>query len=407
MDTAGLFKGVAIIIDDEVNSVTANIRNILDQIKKKNIPYITYKSIPSEETISHFQNLSFLLLDWRLIKDDITSADFQDGVSIPQTLRDEEAKENINFLKMLKNVCYCPVFIFSNEDPNEIISKLEDEDVYSRDKPSHIFVKSKSDLKGRTKLFQEIEKWVKGNPSVYVLKEWENEYQQSKNKLFSDFQELSPVWPIIMWNNFGEDGANKSLELGELISRNLHTRMTPFEFSDEVLSKRGKKIDRSEMRRVLEGERFLKESNLHTDEISTGDIFKEEYQDSGITKHRYYLNIRAQCDLVRSSNIDEIELYCLNGRVVEEKKLNKKNGIPFNSGQFIEKVNHAVIPFLDEGCIIEFHFRDLKIKKWKKVKSSRIGRLLPPYINRIQQRYALYLQRQGLPRTPDKAVLKK
>ena len=35
-----------------------------------------------------------------------------------------------------------------------------------------------------------------------------------------------------MWKNFEEDGANKSFELGDLISRNLQTRMTPFGFSD-------------------------------------------------------------------------------------------------------------------------------------------------------------------------------
>ena len=97
----------------------------------------------------------------------------------------------------------------------------------------------------------------------------------------------------------------------------------------------------------------------------------------------------------------------MKGRVVAEKDINSKKGIPFNSGQFIEKVNHAVISFIDDGCVIEFLFRDLKIKKWLDLKNKRIGQLLPPHINRIQQRYALYLQRQGLPRTPDIALFGK
>jgi len=400
MNTTELFKGVAVVIDDEIKDKTANINDILDQIKQKNVPFLTYTSIPSDEIISNFQNLSFLLLDWRLIKDRVTSDDLQAGVKLPSTLKELEADENIEFIEKLMDVCFCPVFIFSNEDENAIIEKLESAGIYSTDRPSHIFVKSKSDIIGKTQLFEEIEEWIKRNPSVYVLKVWENEYQQSKNKLFADFQKLSPVWPKIMWDNSGHDGANKSIELGELISRNLRTRMSPFEFSDEILSKNGETIDRLELRRVLEGERFLKKGNLYGDkDIATGDIFREEYEESGVAKYRYYLNIRAQCDLVRSSNP---ELYCLRGRIISEETLN--SGIPFDSGQFIEKVNHAVIPFLDDGKIIEFLFRDLKIKKWNSLKENRIGRLLPPYIYRIQQRYALYLQRQGLPRIPDIAV---
>jgi len=114
------------------------------------------------------------------------------------------------------------------------------------------------------------------------------------------------------------------------------------------------------------------------------------------------LNIRAQCDLVHSSNP---ELYCLRGRIVDEGKINQDDGLHFREGEFIEKINHAIVPCIDNGKIIEFLFRDLKPKEWKNIKDKRIGRLLPPYITRIQQRYALYLQRQGLPRIPEIAVL--
>jgi len=181
--------------------------------------------------------------------------------------------------------------------------------------------------------------------------------------------------------------------------------MSPFEFSDDILNKRGPGIEKDAIRKVLEGERFIRSNHLQANDIGTGDIFKEEYVDNGSNRIRYYLNIRAQCDLLRSSNPDKIELYCLKGRVIDENTINKKSGIPFIEGQFIEKVNHAIIGCIDDGIIIEFLFRDLKVKKWKDLKNKRIGRLLPPYITRIQQRYALYLQRQGLPRTPELAVI--
>ena len=231
MDLKSLFKGIAIVIDDEIQNPTASINNILKQIKGQSIPLLTYDSIPSEDTIRHFQNLSFLLLDWRLVKKEVSNKEFEAGVHLPLHLLGYEATENVDFIKKLKDVCFCPVFIFTDGDTEEIITKLENEGLYKRNRPNHIFVKSKSEIKGKSKLFKEIEKWVKNNPSVYVLKEWEREYQKSKNKLFAEFQELSPVWPKIMWKNFGDDGANKSLELGELISRNLHTCQWPNELS--------------------------------------------------------------------------------------------------------------------------------------------------------------------------------
>ena len=159
-----------------------------------------------------------------------------------------------------------------------------------------------------------------------------------------------------------------------------------------------------EIRKLIEGERFI--TNIDNKTISTGDVFKEEYQNEGVTNFRYYLNIRPQCDLVRDSNLDKVGLYCLKGRVFDENKINKKGGVPFNEGQFIEKINHAIIPFIDDNKIVEFLFRDLKVMKFGVLKDKRIGRLLPPYITRIQQRYALYLTRQGLPRIPKEAISK-
>ncbi len=111
--------------------------------------------------------------------------------------------------------------------------------------------------------------------------------------------------------------------------------------------------------------------------------------------------------VLRSNNADKVELYCLKGRIFDENKINNEGGSTIIEGQFIEKINNSIVPFLDGGQIIEFLFRDIKPKKWKDLKEKRVGRLLPPYINRIQQRYALYMQRQGLPRIPDAAIFDK
>lgn len=399
-----LFKGVAVVIDDEVNDESANIQKVLEQITSLHIPVVKYTDIPPEEDVSHFQSLSFVFLDWRLIKPNLSTADLTDGVSVPSGLEDENITRNIEFIKRLYEICYCPVFIFTNEDKDAITNKLVSENVCVSERPSNILIEPKSSLQQDGSLQRAVENWIETNPSIYVLKEWEREYQKCKNRLFFDFQQMSPVWPQVMWKCFDKDGGNKSLELGELISRNLHTRMQPFEFDEDLLKDTGATVERAELRKVLEGARFLKE--LHPDDISTGDVFREEYQDAGSTKQRYWLNIRAQCDLLREK---DPFLYCLLGDELIQKTNGKIDNIHFSQGQYLENVNQAILPFIDDGKIVEFKFSEFKVCQKSLLSTAqikRIGRILPPYITKIQQRFALYLHRQGLPRIPDEAIFK-
>ena len=52
----------------------------------------------------------------------------------------------------------------------------------------------------------------------------------------------------------------------------------------------------------------------------------------------------------------------------------------------------------------QFKFNDLYKKEYPQISDDRVGRIIHPYITKIQQRYALYLQRQGLPRIPEEAL---
>ena len=400
MDVQQLFKGIAVIIDDQIEDGKANVSKIIEQVKEKNIPYLSCKKLPPDDFIPHFQNISFVILDWKLVRKDLETGE-EEKLIVPDTLKKENNQRNLDFIRKLNELCLCPIFIFTNESIGDIVSLLQDGLSYSPDTHSNIFIQSKSDLEKENALFTKIEEWLKDTPSIYVLKEWEKEYQNSKNKLFTDMQLISAKWPLIMWKNFGDDGVVKSLELGELISRNLYSRMAPFEFDEEILGKEETAIEKAELRKLLEGARYLDKKCLNENDIGTGDLFKEEYQDSGQKKYKYYLNIRPQCDLLRDNGPDKLELYCLRGREMDKTKVKADS---FNSGHFLEKINNAIIPFIDNGTIVEFLFKDIKLKKWGELKEKRIGRILPPYINHIQQRYGLYIQRQGLPRTPTIAI---
>lgn len=393
MSSFDFISGIAIVIDDRIGQAD-DINNLISQLTNNNIPYIGFTSLPDIEICRNFHDIAFVLLDWRLINE-ISEDTILEGLDIPDIL----TSANVDFIKQLSSICFAPIFIFTNESVDVVKNKLISEHLYKDDSTNYIFIKAKSELKGRTRLMNVISDWIKNTPSIYVLKEWEREYRKAKTKLFFDFYDNSPSWPRIMWENYETDGTNPSTELGDTITRNINSRMAPFQFNDKYIKRKYQK-EPGTILKVLDGAKYIKNENLDPDSINSGDLFFGKITETG--DDFYWLNIRADCDLVarNSTDRDKIELYCLKGRVVDKSQVNK-NGISFKDGQFIEKINHAIINSLDGNVIVEFLFRDLKIIKWQQFKNLRKGRLLQPYLSRIQQRYALYLHRHGLPRIPD------
>lgn len=332
---------------------------------------------------------------------ELSHKEILEGIKKPDT-----SKQNIDFIKQFNTVCFAPIFIFSKLNPDTIKQKLSQEGLYDNTKSNHIFVEYKSNLNQSRTLFSKIKKWITTTPSIYALKEWEKSLSQAKCDLFRDFYNINPNWPKVLQQTFTTDGIDENHELGALIYKNLIARITPTKFDDKILNKNIKNVSKDDLRKILECERYLKKEKL-SNSPATGDIFA--IPNAQNNELQYFVNIRPDCDIIRGNN--NVELYCLKGRVVDEKSIDTNNW----KGNFNEKINHAFISFIDDGKIIEFFFRDIKIKHWKDVKknnqvietgiqNNRIGRLLPPYITRLQQKYSFYLQRQGLPAIPEKAI---
>ncbi len=385
-DIKDLFSGIGIIVDEQI-SAQSEFSNGIKKIEKSlcdnHIPLIKYTELPSNEIIKKFHSISFIILDWNL-----------SGI---QPIPDATINDNIEFIKNLNEVCFIPIFIFSNEDPHTIEVKLEEKGLYKKGANNHIFVKSKSNLDTSEKLFFEIENWIKTTPSIYVLKEWEKAKREAKNKMFWDLSIACPNWPKILYNTIKEDGADSNKELIQLLQKNLSARISFPKLDSSIILAGEKSPSKEELRKVLEKERFLN-GNL-PDIPYSGDIFKDiEDKDSNV----YYINIRPDCDVIREKK----ELYLLKGTIINETNINRNqsNAIIFDSGAFIEKISSCYIAFI-EGKIIEFKFKKLKIYKWNEIKDKRIGRLLYPYVTKVQQKYSFYLQRQGLPAIPKEAIL--
>ena len=393
MNVKELFKGIALIIDDEIHEKTSTINLILTQIQDWDIPYLKYDKLPPREIIKNLKGISFVLLDWKL-NSSISSSDLLEGTNLPKGIQESDEDDNIAFLTQLKDECFCPIFIFTNENMDEIKTRLKKESLYSDEQCSVFLIKAKSDFRTPGSLTNELDKWLKENPSIYLLKEWDNAYQNAKAKVFIDFQGRSSYWPSILWKTYSEDGVNPSSELGDLLDRNIKSQIIPMSIDSEVFNNDDIKYDKTEILECLSRQRFIDKSFLDPDTPNTGDVF--DFDDS------FFINIRPCCDLIvrgtKASN-DKIELYLLKSMKIDEFK-EIKDLFSENYGNFKSSdAEYIVYPFY-KRYLMKIKFRKLLQKQWKEIKDKRIGCLLPPFLTNLQMKYSAYLQRQGLPRLP-------
>ncbi len=435
MDIKKLFKGVAVVIDDKINDTESDdlILKIVDKLKKEKIPLLKYDDIPDNSIISNFSNISFILLDWEL-SPSITDSTVGSVTGATETTLINSSynpKDNIEFIKKLKEIAFVPIFIFSHLNPDTIINKLKEARLYNEHSSNYIFVKKKNDLlsdEEKNKLFGEIESWLKQTPSIYVLKEWENALNQAKNRLFWEFYNINHKWPSVLQKTFTDDGSDVNYELGNFIFKNIMARTEPIEFDEDIISISDDELRKDELRKVLEAERFINNDSLPPEYPAIGDLFElfqyEIENGSSKEKKKLFLNIRPDCDIIRDK--DNIKkggksirhneanynpfLYCLECEILKDKD------VTIEKGSIIERKNSSVIPFVYDNKILKINFDKLFMFEWKQqlftkekreqreFNKTRIGRILPPYITAIQQKYSFYLQRQGLPAIPEKAI---
>ena len=383
-DIKVLFSGIGVVIDETIFAKEESpngIQKIVNSLKENHVPMLTYDELP-DDLIPQLHSISFLILDWNL-----------SGV---RPIPDATINDNIDFLKKMHNVCYAPIFIFSDEDPNDIKAAL-DTNGFNRDKEP-IFIRKKDAVDTAEKLFQEIEDWIKKRPPVYVLKEWEKVNRDAKKEMLWALVDAHPSWPKILMDTIKKDGGDQQIELIEMLQNNINYRIACPSLDINLIKQQNTDgITKEDLRRILECERFIPQQSLPNHPFA-GDVY--------ILNEKYYLNIRPDCDIIRDATKDNKDMYLLEGEVVDETKINSEDEdrITFDSGEFIEKKHCCYIAFI-KGKIMRFDLNEMSILKWNAIKDNRIGRLLPPYITRVQQKYAHYLQRQGLPSIPKQAII--
>lgn len=391
-----LMSGIAVVIDDKLGNITTGesstdrnedlITNIVKQLAQKwSLPFYATEQMPPSDTWPNLlQAASFVLLDWKL---------WPPGSA---TLEQEGVKRHIEFLDLAKDYLV-PVFIFTNEDPEDIASRLPP-DLYVETSPekSFIFIKRKSDLIPNNSLnFACIENWITQNASVYALKAWEQEFYAAKKELFGRMHAKNPDWPSIFWKAYDDDSVDPGSSLMHLINDNLLGRMRTNVFESGILTKPGATVPEEDLRSLIGETSCRPESVLLPSETRCGDLFL-------LSRATFLLNLLPDCDCVPRGDeaVDNIELHCVKGKRIRNRELVEK----YRMGHFDEVPWESIVFSICNGKSVRFDFRRLQIERFSELRDKRIGRLLHPYLTRIQQRYALYVQRQGLPRIPKEAI---
>lgn len=429
MDIEKLFNGIAVIVDNEIGDKASVIYKIKELIEAKNIPVAVFSKIPQLEVIPALASASFIILDWDYTNGELTAGEGERIVT-PSALTENEEEHLIGFIKKLLSDIFVPVFIFTAKHPDAVIDSLREESLWDDDKTNRIFVKQKSDVDTEEELFAAISEWVKKMPSVYVLKEWERVLCEAQNLMFNEFYAYSPNWAQIIWDMLKEDSIENQQEFGDFVTRSLLNRIQKYSFDEEsIQSDIPPNID--ELRKVVEGERYLSYAEQPV-QAYTGDLFKDG--------SKYYLNIRAQCSLAREENPT---LYCIRGkklksqdiisediRLTTEKELvfsakkhfsldqmcefcqdteklaefnrnfsKHRNSIFFRKGTILERDDKVIIGCVAGEQAIQFDM-DLVVLNFNEWKDKRIGRVLPPYITKIQQKCAVSMVREGVTPLP-------
>lgn len=393
-----LFKGVAVVIDNGIGQ-EEQVDKIIGNIKAGGGHVIERLSLPDADyDLEHFARVSFFIMDWNLVS--VDGVPLEANIRMPDHLAKEMVADNIAFLRRISESRHAPVVIFTNEDPDAVREALKaDADLYRRVEVNHILIRRKDDVVD--KLFEVLEGWAKETPSVLTLKTWERAYHRAANGLFIDLHDRTTYWPVMMWQTFGEDGLPPDVEMGRLLNRLVEARMEPMELDldpfvpgIEEAKAKDEAAYRESMYKVLEGERFLRADRLTDDLYAPGDFFSYKADDGNVT---YWMNIRPECDCLRGS--EDRLLYLLKAAPLEEaEKLIDKDFGTFT----VEKDNEAIVYAMFGGITYSVRFKDMKTKTAKQIKKdmTREGRLLAPFLTRVQQRYSGYLQRPGLPRPP-------
>lgn len=398
MNIEELFAGIGVVIDDKVFSSNEQGEDRIFKIVKeledtRKFPLVKYADLPDDGVLAKLTNVSFLLVDWEIEPKQEELGEEAPNVQLGEALKADNEKRVIEIVQKTLQNSIVPVFIFSNQNIDSINQKLTDAGVDLT--KSQIFIKSKAELTEEGALFQKIGEWVDGVSGVYVAKAWDNAFNKAKNQFFAEMANNTSHWPKALFDASTEDSTEPGEEITQAISQNVISRMQPIEISKEQIDKDTAIPSRDEVLGIMKGQFFLEKAS---EASMVGDFYVAK--EPGHSE-KYYINIRPTCDCVGRVGNDGLMYLLMCTQVTGKKSAELYNT---KDGHFNETVGCAIVGPLYKGKIYHINFKTIEIVKYDDWKDKKVGRILPPIINHVTERYSLYVQRQALPRIPKELI---
>lgn len=391
-----LLTGPVVFIDDQIEQEGGSqASHLLESIKSAGRPVLASPRLPTEEEreqwFEHWGSLSFLVIDWDL------SPGSTGGIG-GSTLGAYERAKLFVFLRTLMDEIYCPIFVISAEDTADIERQLQENETL-RD--------ANGQLDGRISVFpkdalmdnilESLDHRFGESPALSVLRTWERETEQARNRLFIDFNDLEPDWPVYIWRRASEDGTDPAYELSSVVSANLLSRVNPVAFDSAAIEDYAGTFTGDAMRKVSQGRTLIGGQRLSDRMVFPGDVFQLDAD----KPDEVWINVSPVCQTVPrpiskgSQELKQVRLHLVQG--LRQAMPDSKNTYGKLEALGKGPTGEVIHTLLDEFPFY-FRFEDAEFHLWEEIKSSRIGRLLPPYVTRLQQKHSAYMQSEGLPR---------
>lgn len=396
--------GPVAFIDDELGDEASEAFKLLEEIRATGRPVVTSKGVPPEldAWIAHWQNLAFAVVDWDLTPNAAGSRGSM-GSSGGATLSEFHRKELFAFLTKLMKHVYCPIFIVSAENTDDIQRQISENPEFllsSGGLDGRITVLPKSAVLDH--LDTKVSELISASPSLTALTAWAREHDAAKNRMFIELNSSVPDWPIYVWNA-AEGEVDPAYELAAVISTNLLSRHNLVPFDVDVMTGPLGGLSGEGRRRVSQGRTWISNDKLSERMVLPGDIFKlpESDDNEKSDDNKIWINISPACRTVgREIRTDAdgtivrapIQLHLLCGRQLKPPK---------SEGELkdmAKAVNSIVIHTLLGDSPFKFDFSVACMMSWEEIREKRIARLLPPFVTRLQQMHAAYIQSEGLPK---------
>lgn len=381
-------SSTAIVIDDEIIDKNSSISAIINELSNKGTMFVMQTDLP--DSIQSISNVSYIILDWDL-KSSEEKELLDSGVIIPDTLKETKVSENINFVLNIINNFFIPIFVFSQENTDMIKNKLEENDTIKEAiTKRRVLLHSKGELTG-DKICEALNNWLNESSAVYTYKILDEAIEKAKHRYFNEMDTCDPNWPCYVYQTLKEDNpADINSDFQEFLLTSFTSTIDPILFDangfDKTIS-----LNEDEIRKIYSRVKFLTyKDSWGVIGLHPGDLYMHDEDGA----KSYVINTSAACDMRKN------KCYFISGNEVSSPRKHDivctytiKHILDLKGIEFHLDDGH-ILSTTNDGSNVEVE------KNGNTIKYQRIGRLLNPYINALQIKYANYIVRAGSFREP-------